>query len=120
VAKSQPKLLSYHIQRGIPPSLRGMIWQLFAKSKDVKLEEQYMQLINEESVYEKAIARDLPRVFTENEYFQGSEGQEAFFNVMKAFSLHDKELGYSQEICYIVGPLLLNVGIDNKIKIKMY
>ncbi|KAI8885672.1 RabGAP/TBC [Backusella circina FSU 941] len=109
VAKSQPKVLSYHIQRGIPPSLRGMIWQLFAKSKSAKLEEQYMQLIKEESVYEKAIARDLPRVFADNEYFQGSEGQEAFFNVMKAFSLYDKELGYSQEICYIVGPLLLNM-----------
>ncbi|KAG2201062.1 hypothetical protein INT47_010814 [Mucor saturninus] len=110
VAKSEPKILSYHIQRGIPPSLRGMIWQLFGKSKNVKLEEQYMQLLKEESVYEKAIARDLPRAsFISHEYFQLQDGQEALFNVVKAYSLYDTEVGYSQSLLHITGPLLLNM-----------
>lgn len=110
VAKSEPKILSYHIQRGIPPSLRGMIWQLFAKSKNVKLEEQYMQLLKEESVYEKAIARDLPKAsFINHDYFQLQDGQEALFNVVKAYSLYDTEVGYSQGLLHITGPLLLNM-----------
>lgn len=89
-----------------------MIWQLFGKSKNVKLEEQYMQLLKEESVYEKAIARDLPRAsFINHEYFQLQDGQEALFNVVKAYSLYDTEVGYSQSLLHITGPLLLNVSL---------
>ncbi|KAI7864581.1 rab-GTPase-TBC domain-containing protein [Spinellus fusiger] len=109
VAKSEPKVLSYHIQRGIPPSLRGMVWELFAKSKDTLLEDQYLGLLKEESVYEKAIARDLPRTFSDHEYFQSKDGQEALFNVIKAYSLYDREVGYSQGVAFIAGPLLLNM-----------
>ncbi|KAI9496909.1 rab-GTPase-TBC domain-containing protein [Zychaea mexicana] len=109
VAKSERQTLSAHIQRGVPPSLRGMIWQLFARSKDPDLEERYLQLINEESVYEKAITRDLPRTFPNHPYFQSKAGQEALFNVVKAYSIHDNEVGYCQGISFIAGPLLLNM-----------
>ncbi|KAF7728413.1 GTPase-activating protein [Apophysomyces ossiformis] len=109
VAKSEPQVLSYHIQRGIPPSLRGMVWQLLAKSKDTVLEDKYMQLLKQESVYEKAIARDMTRTFTYHEYFQRKQGQEALFNVAKAYSLYDPEVGYSQGISCLIGPLLLNM-----------
>ncbi|KAI9251926.1 rab-GTPase-TBC domain-containing protein [Phascolomyces articulosus] len=109
VAKSERQVLSAHIQRGVPPSLRGMIWQLFVKSKDSKLEERYLQLINEDSIYEKAITRDLPRTFPNHPYFQGKAGQEALFNVVKAYSIHDNDVGYCQGISFIAGPLLLNM-----------
>lgn len=112
VAKSERKTLSIHIQRGVPPSLRGMVWQLLAKSKDPALEERYLHLINEESVYEKAITRDLPRTFPSNDYFQSKAGQEALFNVVKAYSLYDTDVGYCQGISFIAGPLLLNVSVS--------
>lgn len=98
------------MQRGMPPSLRGMIWQLFANSKNITLEEKYLQLINEDSVYEKAIARDLPRTFPNHSYFQSKAGQEALFNVVKAYSLYDTDVGYCQGLSFIAGPLLLNVS----------
>ncbi|KAF7732023.1 GTPase-activating protein [Apophysomyces ossiformis] len=109
VAKSEPKVLSVHVQRGVPPALRGMIWQLFARSKDNQLEDLYMQLLKQESVYEKAIARDLERIFPHHDYFQTKDGQEALFNVVKAYSLYDADVGYSQGIAYIAGPLLMNM-----------
>jgi hypothetical protein len=110
IAKTQPKELSKNIQYGIPPALRGMIWQLFSKSKDPELEEQYMRLLKEDSVYEKAILRDLPRTFPKHEYFEtDGPGQQALFNVVKAYSLYDAEVGYCQGLAFIVGPLLLNV-----------
>lgn len=101
--------MSFQIQKGIPSSLRGMVWQLFAKSKNIDLEEQYMQLLKEESVYEKAITRDLPKLKSLNEEHQ----KEALFNIMKAYSLYDKDVGYSPSLLYITTPLLLNV--TNKI-----
>ncbi|KAI9280687.1 rab-GTPase-TBC domain-containing protein [Sporodiniella umbellata] len=105
VSKSEAKVLSFQIQKGIPFSLRGMVWQLFSKSKNVDLESQYMQLLKEESVYEKAITRDLPKLKNLNEEHQ----KEALFNIMKAFSLYDKDVGYSPSLLYIATPLLLNM-----------
>ena len=37
-------------------------------------------------------------------------GQESLFNVMKAYSLHDREVGYCQGTAFIVGLLLMQVG----------
>ncbi|KAG0163626.1 GTPase-activating protein [Apophysomyces sp. BC1034] len=102
VAKSEPQVLSYHIQRGIPPSLRGMVWQLLAKSKDTALEDKYMQLLKQESVYEKAISRDMTRTFSHHEYFQRKEGQEALFNVVKAYSLYDPEMPEEEAFSVLV------------------
>ncbi len=41
--------------------------------------------------------------------FQGSSGQQSLFNVMKAYSLHDREVGYCQGSGFIVGLLLMQV-----------
>lgn len=37
--------------------------------------------------------------------------QEALFNVMKAYSLHDREVGYCQGSGFIVGLLLMQVSL---------
>ena len=89
-----------------------MIWQLMSKSKDVELETIYAQLLKKTSVHEKLIMRDLNRTFPKHEYFrdQNGIGQEGLFNVVKAYSLYDKEVGYCQGISFVVGPLLLNVS----------
>lgn len=103
-------MLSDHIRHGgVPPSLRGAVWQQLAKSKDTALEQQYLELLTKESIYEKAITRDLGRTFTNNEYFQSTQGREALFNVVKAYSLYDEQVGYSHGVAFIAGPLLLNV-----------
>ncbi|ORX49893.1 RabGAP/TBC [Hesseltinella vesiculosa] len=109
IAKSESQVLLAHVQRGVPQGLRGMVWQLFARSKDTKLEQRYMELVNQESVYEKAILRDLERTFPHHEYFQSKEGQDALFNVVKAYSLHDTDVGYCQGIAFVAGPLLVNM-----------
>ncbi|KAI9312451.1 rab-GTPase-TBC domain-containing protein [Dichotomocladium elegans] len=102
--------LSHHIQKGgIPDAIRGTVWQLLVKAKDNKLETTYMELLKQESVYEKAILRDLPRTFPENDYFKAKDGRDALFNVAKAYSIYDKDVGYCQGILYLTAPLLLNM-----------
>ncbi|KAF0374118.1 rab-GTPase-TBC domain-containing protein [Gigaspora margarita] len=116
VARTKPRELSKMIQKGIPQSLRGMIWQLMSKSKDSELETMYAQLLKETSPHEKMISRDLNRTFPKHEYFRDSDGigQEGLFNVVKAYSLYDKEVGYCQGISFIVGPLLLQKMPDEE------
>ncbi|KAF9578801.1 GTPase-activating protein [Lunasporangiospora selenospora] len=110
VAKKNPKQLTAMIQKGVPPALRGLIWQLLAKSKDPQLEATFAELLKSSSSHEKQIIRDMSRTFPNHEYFQNDgPGQEALFNVVKAYSLYDKEVGYCQGLSFVVGPLLLNM-----------
>ncbi|KAF9572628.1 GTPase-activating protein [Mortierella alpina] len=110
VVKKNPKQLTQMIQKGVPPALRGLIWQLLAKSKDGQLEATYAELLKSTSSHEKQIQRDMSRTFPNHEYFQAEGlGQEALFNVVKAYSLHDPEVGYCQGLSFVVGPLLLNM-----------
>lgn len=104
-SKAQKKTLSQHVQNGIPPSLRGMVWPLLASS--IKLEEQYVQLIDKDSVYEKAIIRDISKSTLSLSHDQ----QEVLFNVVKAYSLYDQEVGYHSGLLHMAAPLLSNVSI---------
>src|SRR5690242_17336520 len=105
VVKKNPKQLTQMIQKGVPPALRGLIWQLLAKSKDGQLEATYAELLKSTSSHEKQIQRDMSRTFPNHEYFQAEGlGQEALFNVVKAYSLHDAEVGYCQGLSFVVGP----------------
>ncbi|GAA5807657.1 hypothetical protein MFLAVUS_001027 [Mucor flavus] len=105
------KELIRHIRVGIPPSIRGMVWQLLAKSKDELLVAKYMDLLKLSSPYDKMIQRDLARTFPGHIYFKESDGQgqEGLYNVVRAFSLYDDVVGYCQGLAFIVGPLLLNM-----------
>ncbi|KAG0051231.1 GTPase-activating protein [Gryganskiella cystojenkinii] len=110
VVKRNPKQLTQMIQKGVPPALRGLIWQLLAKSKDPALEDKYAELLKSTSTHEKQISRDMSRTFPNHEHFQADGlGQESLFNVVKAYSLYDPEVGYCQGLSFVVGPLLLNM-----------
>ncbi|KAH8827997.1 rab-GTPase-TBC domain-containing protein [Flagelloscypha sp. PMI_526] len=110
-ASGNGDVLAEEITRGIPQSLRGMMWQLMAASKDHELEETYSRLLKETSPHEKAITRDLGRTFPHHDYFTEGQGvgQENLFNVLKAYSLYDPEVGYCQGMHFVVAILLLNM-----------
>lgn len=52
------------------------------------------------------------RTFPHHEYFTDGQGigQENLFNVLKAYSLYDPEVGYCQGLPFVVAILLLNVS----------
>ncbi|KAI0344866.1 RabGAP/TBC [Trametopsis cervina] len=110
-AAAHPQELARAIERGIPKSLRGMIWQLMSASKDVALEETYLKLLKDPSPHEKAITRDLGRTFPHNAFFIEGQGigQENLFNVLKAYSLYDPQVGYCQGLPFVAAILLLNM-----------
>ena len=64
-----------------------------------------------QSACEKVIRRDIARTYPEHDFFKKKDGigQEALFNVMKAYSIHDREVGYCQGTAFIVGLLLMQV-----------
>ncbi|KAF8798700.1 RabGAP/TBC [Phlegmacium glaucopus] len=110
-ASDKPEELAKAIQKGIPATLRGMMWQHMAASKDPELERTYLGLLKEHSIHEKSIVRDLGRTFPHHDFFTDGQGigQENLFNVLKAYSLYDPKVGYCQGLPFIVAILLLNM-----------
>ncbi|CAH2103511.1 unnamed protein product [Euphydryas editha] len=99
------------VRQGVPHHFRGIVWQLLAgvdSSPDKKL---YASYIKAKSACEKVIRRDIARTYPEHDFFKEKDGlgQESLFNVMKAYSLHDREVGYCQGSGFIVGLLLMQM-----------
>lgn len=111
VALKLPHLVSAKLRAGIPPKVRGVIWQAMSQSASLNLETVYGQLVAEHSPYERIIQRDLARTFPGIEMFkkEGGSGQQSLERVLKAYSLYDSLVGYCQGLAFLVGPLLLNV-----------
>ncbi|KAL2266987.1 hypothetical protein VTJ83DRAFT_4264 [Remersonia thermophila] len=107
-----PTLLSNKVRKGIPPPLRGVVWQSMAGARDSALEELYERLSGESSPYEGVISKDLGRSFPGVEMFRDPEGdgQRMLGRVLKCFSLYDAKIGYCQGLAFLVGPLLMHMG----------
>ncbi|KAG0649098.1 GAP and centrosome-associated [Hyphodiscus hymeniophilus] len=111
-AQVLPTLLSKKIRSGIPPPLRGVVWQSMSGARDRLLEDQFDRLCNESSPYEGIIGKDLGRSFPGVEMFRDPEGdgQRMLGRVLKCFSLYDQKIGYCQGLGFLVGPLLMHMG----------
>ncbi|XP_068778753.1 EVI5-like protein isoform X2 [Struthio camelus] len=107
--KKKEKLLKELIRKGIPHHFRAIVWQLLCSATDMPVKNQYSELLKMSSPCEKLIRRDIARTYPEHEFFKGQDslGQEVLFNVMKAYSLVDREVGYCQGSAFIVGLLLM-------------
>ncbi|KAH7328146.1 rab-GTPase-TBC domain-containing protein [Stachybotrys elegans] len=106
-----PTLLSNKIRKGIPPPLRGVVWQSMSGARIAKLEEQYERFSGESSPYELIINKDLGRSFPGVDMFRDPEGdgQRMLGRVLRSFSLYDTKIGYCQGLAFLVGPLLMHM-----------
>ena len=99
------------MRKGIPHHFRGIAWQLLCDAHESKDKPKYAEYMKTQSACEKVIRRDIARTYPEHDFFKKKDGvgQEALFNVMKAYSIHDREVGYCQGSAFIVGLLLMQV-----------
>ncbi|XP_026329039.1 ecotropic viral integration site 5 ortholog isoform X2 [Hyposmocoma kahamanoa] len=99
------------VRQGVPHHFRGIVWQLLAGVDQSPEKKLYASYIKAKSACEKVIRRDIARTYPEHDFFKEKDGlgQESLFNVMKAYSLHDREVGYCQGSGFIVGLLLMQM-----------
>ncbi|KAL6108493.1 evi5 [Pungitius sinensis] len=111
VRKKKEKQLKDLVRRGIPHHFRAIVWQLLCNAQNMPIKDQYSELLKKTSPCEKLIRRDIARTYPEHEFFKEKDslGQEVLFNVMKAYSLVDREVGYCQGSAFIVGLLLMQM-----------
>ncbi|KAM7305662.1 putative ecotropic viral integration site [Ixodes scapularis] len=109
--KKKNAFVKEQVRKGVPPHFRAIVWQLLCNAPSCPGREQYGEYLKGASPCEKVIRRDIARTYPEHEFFREKDGpgQEGLFNVMKAYSLHDREVGYCQGSAFIVGLLLLQM-----------
>jgi len=95
------------VHRGVPAEHRGDIWLSISDSMDAHLDMLYWQLLNEHCPYERAINQDLGRTFPEIPLFKTEEVRKQLYNIMKAYSIYDSEVGYCQGLSFIAGLFIM-------------
>jgi hypothetical protein len=106
-----PTLLCNKIRKGIPPPLRGVVWQSMSGARDAQLDDQFERLTGESSPHEPVIVKDLSRTFPGVDMFHDADGdgQRMLGRVLKCYSIFDPDIGYCQGLAFLVGPLLMHM-----------
>ncbi|RDX79833.1 Ecotropic viral integration site 5 protein-like protein [Mucuna pruriens] len=116
--RKKSHVVKRRIRKGIPDCLRGLVWQLISGSRDLLLMNPgvYEQLvIYETSASELDIIRDISRTFPSHVFFQQRHGpgQRSLYNVLKAYSVFDRDVGYVQGMGFLAGLLLLYMSEED-------
>nr|XP_023016210.1 TBC1 domain family member 1 [Leptinotarsa decemlineata] len=120
--KCDNQMLLHAIRQGVPRSKRGDVWQFLADQFCSRVPPidtinypnyavPYETLLKQLTSHQHAILIDLGRTFPNHSYFSSplGPGQLALFNVLKAYSLLDPEVGYCQGLSFVAGVLLLHM-----------
>ncbi|XP_015696022.1 EVI5-like protein [Oryza brachyantha] len=116
--RRNPHVVKRRIRKGIPDCLRGLVWQLISGSRDLLLMNPGVYetlVIYETSASELEIIRDISRTFPSHIFFQQrhGQGQRSLYNVLKAYSVYDRDVGYVQGMGFLAGLLLLYMSEED-------
>ncbi|KAJ7536637.1 hypothetical protein O6H91_12G075900 [Diphasiastrum complanatum] len=116
--RRKPQVVKRRIRQGIPNCLRGLVWQLISGSRNLVLLNQgvYEKLHSLEcSSSEFEIMRDISRTFPSHVFYQQMHGpgQRSLYNVLRAYSIYDRKVGYVQGMGFLAGVLLLYMSEED-------
>jgi len=94
---------------------RGRRWIKILKPYEIKQRftpNLYQKLLKSSqlSIWERAILKDVDRTFPTYPLFKSPyRGKEYLYNVLKAYSIYDLDVGYSQGLAFLVAFLLIHI-----------
>uniref|UniRef100_A0A8B9HTB5 TBC1 domain family, member 4 n=1 Tax=Astyanax mexicanus TaxID=7994 RepID=A0A8B9HTB5_ASTMX len=120
--------------QGVPKGRRGEVWLLLSQQYRLRHrlpqrqqapDTPYQDLLKQLTAQQHSILVDLGRTFPTHQYFstQLGAGQLSLYNLLKAYSLLDTEVGYCQGISFVAGILLLHMSEEqafDTLKFLMY
>ncbi|XP_047736241.1 uncharacterized protein LOC108675467 [Hyalella azteca] len=120
-ARLDQSILRAGVRQGVPKALRGDIWHLMMLQPRPSLRlpvvphcfhKPYQHMIQGLTSQQHAILIDLGRTFPQHPYFTRTlgPGQLGLFNLLKAYSLLDEDVGYCQGLSFVAGILLMHVN----------
>lgn len=104
----RPSRLVKLCRKGVPKHLRCQVWQMLSgATHDPQLLEAYRLLLGKESPNENVINWDIKRTYLGHDMFQEENWKKALYNICKAYSVYDEEVGYCQGFSFMAAVLLL-------------
>ncbi|KAG2490485.1 hypothetical protein HYH03_011114 [Edaphochlamys debaryana] len=140
--RRRPEKLKRRIRKGIPQPLRGLAWHVLSGGLQLRSSNPglFAQLLEEagpgglgspgaesnpgpkgagpgarlDPKVEGDIMRDLNRTFPTHIYFMQRQGpgQRALYDVLRAYALYDKGVGYVQGMGFVAAVLLLHMDSE--------
>ncbi|XP_076873343.1 TBC1 domain family member 1 isoform X2 [Brachyhypopomus gauderio] len=113
------------VGQGVPRQHRGEIWKFLSEqhllgqqvssARAPDTDTPYKELLKQLTSQQHAILIDLGRTFPTHPYFsaQLGAGQLSLYNLLKAYSLLDAEVGYCQGLSFVAGVLLLHMSEED-------
>ena len=74
-------------------------WPMSCEISEASRYNTLLQISIGQQEVEEIISRDINRTFPEHPQFGFEQGQQVLYRVLKAYSLHDLEVGYCQ-VCH--------------------
>uniref|UniRef100_A0A8C6X906 TBC1 domain family member 4 n=1 Tax=Naja naja TaxID=35670 RepID=A0A8C6X906_NAJNA len=119
------------VEKGVPRQQRGEIWKFLVELHQLKhpfsnkqqpKDTPYKELLKQLTSQQHAILIDLGRTFPTHPYFssQLGAGQLSLYNILKAYSLLDQEVGYCQGLSFVAGVLLLHMSEEEAFKMLKF
>ncbi|XP_048487965.1 TBC1 domain family member 1 isoform X4 [Plutella xylostella] len=122
VSKVDHHMLTQAVIQGVPRMCRGGVWYFLAEQAALRspppdakkypnYQTPYRTLLSGLTKHQHAILIDLGRTFPQHSYFASAlgPGQLSLYNILKAYSLLDPEVGYCQGLSFVAGVLLLHM-----------
>ncbi|XP_026734392.1 TBC1 domain family member 4 isoform X2 [Trichoplusia ni] len=122
MAKVDRHMLTQAVIQGVPRMSRGAVWYFLAEQASLRAappdtraaplyHAPYAALLAGLTKHQHAILIDLGRTFPKHSYFASAlgPGQLALYNILKAYSLLDPDVGYCQGLSFVAGVLLLHM-----------
>jgi len=109
--EKNPKKIKSRVLKGIPESIRSEAWKKLTGCESRRDEEKYQSLIKCSSKWAEQIDLDINRSFRNHIQFRErfGSGQVSLFNILKAYSVLDPELGYCQGMSDMTAFILMYV-----------
>ncbi|CAH0712833.1 unnamed protein product, partial [Brenthis ino] len=121
-ARVDAHMLTQAVRQGVPRMSRGAVWYFLAEQACLRIpppdmkqfpeyNTPYRTLLAGLTKHQHAILIDLGRTFPKHSYFASAlgPGQLALYNILKAYSLLDPDVGYCQGLSFVAGVLLLHM-----------
>nr|XP_039247708.1 TBC1 domain family member 1-like [Styela clava] len=123
--KIEKRVLYAAVRKGVLSTYRARVWKLLRLHCHVDDEDnmrsksnigEYPKLLDNLTSYQHAILIDIGRTFPSHPMYSQllGPGQLSLFNVLKAYSLYDEEVGYCQGLSFIAGVLLMHTCVEDE------
>ena len=116
--RAKPQVVQRRTRKGVPAPLRGYAWQVMSGGRELRAchhgvyDELVLSTLDER---DDDIAKDISRTFPSHVFFAKPDGagQRSLYNVLRAYSVYDREVGYVQGMGFVAGLLLLHMSEED-------